>query len=281
MWSQTLAAPLRGLLLAREKGTLLVWDSTDWLWLLNRRGECQAQWKAPAPLTALGCADDGSAIVAAGSDSKFWWLAPDFTVCWQGQLPRRATAAALDPFGQYLAVATEDGGLHVFNRLGKSVAEAVFPRPLRHLLFVPSAPVLVGAAEFGLVVCFGLTGRQIWRDGLVANVGSLASSGDGVQISLACFGEMLHRYRLDGGTHSGLVVEEPCPLAAVSFDGTRVLAATTSNRLLLVDMTGKTLGACRLESQVVALAMGALADYAAVGLAEGRVVGLTVPSAPV
>jgi hypothetical protein len=278
-WSQTLPAPPCGLQLAREKGTLLVWDKADWLYLLNRRGERQAQWKSPGPLAAACCADDGSAYVAAGSSGDFWWLAPDFTVRWQGQVPHPATAAALDPFGQYLALATQRGGLHVFNHLGKPVSQTESPRPFRHLLFVPAAPVLVGCAEYGLVACFGLTGRQMWRDGLVANVGSLASSGDGRQLVLACHGEVLHRYRLDGGKQDGLVLDEPCPLAAVSFDGRRVLAATASKRLLVVDMAGKTLGTYRLEGQVVGLALSALADQAAVALGDGRVMGLALNGA--
>jgi hypothetical protein len=259
--------------LAREKGWFLAWDEAHWLYLLNRRGERQAQRHLPGALAAASCADDGTAYAAVGRGGEIWWLAPDLSPRWQDRVPHPATALTLDPFGQYLAVATERGGLHVFNRLGQSVSQTEIPRPFRHLAFIPAAPYLVGGAEFGLVACFALTCQQLWRDGLVANVGSLAVSGDGRQIVLACFSEGLQRYRLDGGKQQQLILEEPCRLAGLSFEGNLLLAATMSNRLLLVDDAGKTLAAFSLEGSAVALALSALADYAVIALADGRVMG--------
>src|SRR5260370_37388995 len=139
-WSLTLGAALRGLVPARERGWLLAWDVAHWLSLLDRRGERQAQRRTPGPLAAAAAADDGSAYAAVGVGGEIWWLAPDLSTRWEGQVPEAAAAAALDPFGQSLAVATQRGGLHVFNCLGQPVWQTQNPRPLVHLAFIPAAP---------------------------------------------------------------------------------------------------------------------------------------------
>src|SRR5207302_3270900 len=108
------------------------------------------------------------------------------------------------------------------------------PRPLVHLVFVPAAPFLVGSADLGLVVCHDLQGKQIWRDALVANVGSVAVSGDGAAIVLACFSEGLRRFTLTGQNRGRLALGESCRLAALSFDGSRLLAGGLGNRFLLL-----------------------------------------------
>jgi hypothetical protein len=273
-WSLTLGAAPRGLVPARERGWFLAWDEAHWLYLVGRRGERQAQRRTPGPLAAAAAADDGSAYAAVGVGGEIWWLAPDLSTRWEGRVPEPACGTALDPFGQYLAVATERGGLYIVNCLGQPVCQTQNPRPFVHLAFVPAAPLVVGSAEYGLLACVDLTGRQRWRDGPVAHVGSLAVSGDGNRILLACFSEGLQRYGPDGKKHERLVLDEPCRLAALSFDGRVLLAALLSNPVLLVDDGGNTLASYVPDAPVTALALGPLANYAALALADGRVLGL-------
>src|SRR5207248_6874266 len=120
---------------------------------------------------------------------EVWLLAPDLAPRWERAVPRRAVACALSPLGDYLAVSDGGGALHVFDRLGRPAWHAANPRPLRYLCFVAERAALVGAADFGLVACFGEGGRGLWRDSPVAHVGSLAASGDGGTLVLACFTE--------------------------------------------------------------------------------------------
>src|ERR1700739_4583939 len=82
-WSHALAHPPRGLVLAREKGWLLAWDSQDWLYLLNQAGERQSQMHSSANLAAAACADDGTAYVATGKQGEIWWLTPDLRARWE------------------------------------------------------------------------------------------------------------------------------------------------------------------------------------------------------
>jgi PQQ-like domain len=275
LWSLATGAPPCGVTLARESGQLLAWDENHWLYLLNVRGERQGQAR---PLPALGAAciaDDGSALAIAGSHGEVARLAPDLTVRWQRSLRHPAAAVALDPFGRILAVSDVKDGLFVFDPDGRLLWEGHQPRPLYYLAFVPEAPFLLGAADFGLIVCFdAITGRVVWRDGLPAHCGALATSGDGERVVLACFSDGLRRYSHSAGAKGHVTTREPCRLAALSFDGRLALVAGRGNRLILLDVQGRALGIHLLERPAVALALGALGERAVVALADGGVLAL-------
>jgi hypothetical protein len=273
-WSVALGTRLRGLALAREKGWLLTWDDDHWLGLFDPKGDRRGQVRAPAALTAACTADDGSAHVAVGNRGEVWWLAPDLSVRWERTVGQKAIAVAVDPFGQYAAVADGRGSLHLFDRRGRTVGQAQTPRPLHHLAFVPAATFLLGSADYGLVGCFDLSGRCAWRDGLVAHVGSLAVNGDGTAIVLACFSEGLQRYTLAGKNLGRLSLAEPARLAALDFESRSCLVAGLSNQLLLVDRDGRTVASHVPEAPPVGIVLGALGRTAAAALADGTLVGL-------
>jgi hypothetical protein len=272
LWIHTLPARPRGLALAREKAWVLTWDESHWLYLLNRRGERQAQRQLGGELVAAACADDGSACVAAGGLGEVCWLAPDLATRWQRGVPARPLAVAVDALGQYVAVADERGGLHLFNRRGDAVCATASPRPLHHLAFALAAPWLLASADYGFVGAFDLTGRCVWRDALVANVGALAVTGAG-QLLLGCFSEGLHRYEERGRKLEPLPMSEPCRLVSASFAGDKMLIGGLKSRLLVVDASGKTLTAEDLEKPAIALALGPLGDEAVAVRTDGCVMG--------
>jgi hypothetical protein len=275
-WSHPLPARPRGLSLAREKGSLLTWDETHWLYLLSRDGQRQAQRNFGPALAAACLSDDGSACIAVSTVGDLWWLAPDLTTRWQLALPAAALVVAVDPLGHYVALALapadEGGSLHVYDQGAKAVMTVGCPRPVHHLAFVPQEPLLVASADYGFVGAFDLAGRCVWRDGLVAHVGGLALTGDGNPLVLACFSEGLQRYGADGRRLERLSLEESCRLVALSFSGQQVLVAGLSKRLLLLDPAGKTLATHALEQSAIALALGPLGDYCVIALADGQVV---------
>ena len=279
LWSQTIPTPLRGLILARERETILAWDGQDSLCLFNSTGIIQARRPAPAPIAAAGCAEDGSAYVVATSGAgvsqvggaMIFWLAPDLTPRWQRPLRQRATAVAMEPLGRCIAVADAGGALTLMDARGRTLWKATTPRPLYHLAFVPEKPVLVGAADFGLVLCFGASGECLWRDGLVAHVGSLAVSGDGSCVLLACFSDGLYCYNSDGPQQKRIPLESPCRLAAISYAGDRLLTADRPQRLCLRDSKGDIHERIDLDGPVAAVALSSLADFAVVGLANGTI----------
>jgi hypothetical protein len=275
-WTHPLPASARGLTLAREPGLVLVWDANHWVYLLSRGGGSQAHWHAPGNLVAACASDDGSAYGAVGDRGEVWWLAPDLMPRWGRGLSRPATATALDSLGQYLAVADNRGRVYVFNQLGKFVFKTTCARPLHHLAFIPAAPFLVGSSDFGLVACFDVSGKQMWRDGLVAHVGALAVNGDGSEIVLACFSEGLQRYAVSGQNLGRLSLAEPCRLAAISYDGRYLLASGLGTHLRLLTGQGQVLYNQILDKPASALALSPLGDMAVVALADGPVIGLSL-----
>lgn len=272
LWSQSIPAPLRGLRLARERETILACDGKDALFLFNHAGIIQGQRPAPGPIAAAGCADDGSAYAIGGSATPMvCWLAPDLATRWQHPLPQRATALAVEPLGRCLAVADAAGTLHLLDARGRTLWQATTPRPLHHLAFVPEKSILVGAADFGLVLCFGAAGECLWRDGLVAHIGSLAVSGDGKSVLLACFSDGLYRYNIAGPPPQRIALEKPCHLATLSYDGETLLTADPQASACLRDSKGELRDPLKLDFPAAALALGALADCAIVGLVNGAI----------
>lgn len=272
LWTQTVAPPLRGLCLARERETIFVCDGRDGLFLFDRAGKIQAQRLSSTPIAVACCAEDGSAFVVGGSQSPMiCWLAPDLSPRWQRPLPHRATALALEPLGRRVAAADAGGTLHSIDASGQTLWQATTPRPLHHLAFAPEKPILAGAADFGLVLCFGASGECLWRDGLVAHVGSLAVGGDGSSLLLACFGDGLVRYGTDGPEQQRIPLEKACQLAALSYVGDRLLTADRNNRLYLRDDKGVIQDQLSLDSPALAVALGARGDYAVVGLTSGAI----------
>src|SRR5262245_28541848 len=271
-WSASLSAKPAGLALARERDWLLAWDQSHWLYILNHAGQREVQVHFPRNTTASCCADDGSAFAAVGSKGEVVWLAPDFMPRWQHALPRPALAAAMDPFGQYLAVSDVRGQVTVLDNQSREVTRLQTARPMHYLAFVPQAPLLVGCADYGLVGCFDLDGNMRWRDGLVSHAGALSVNGDGTKILIACFSEGLQGYDLAGKKLPPLPVLEPYRLVSQAFTGQSILLAGRSNRLYLLDSVGNTLATEPADKPIAALALSALGDHATVALADGSIV---------
>jgi hypothetical protein len=271
LWSLKVPSAVRGIGLARESGTVLVRDDNHWLYLVHGSGSRQAQMRAPKELTGAAIADDGSTLVAGGKDGDLWRLAPDLMANWQRTVGKRVEAVAVSPLGDYVAAADGAGGVTLLTRKGRTVWKTESPRPLRFLAFVPETPFLLGSAEYGLVACFDAAGTMVWRDGLVAHVGSLAVSGDGSAVVLACYTDGLYRYGVRSGKPERQALADACRLAALSYDGQAILTAGLTSSVALLDRKGRSLGTHQLEAPASALALGALADRAIVGAADGKV----------
>jgi hypothetical protein len=271
LWSFSVAGAVRGLSLAREAGSLLIRDDTHWLYLLDRKGAVQAQLPAPKELTASAGSDEGGSFAVGGKEGELWWLAPDLMPRWQRGLGKRVEGLAMDSLGQYLAASDSGGEVYMFTRKGQLVWKVRCPRPLRFLSFIPEQPFVVGSADYGLVTCLDQKGETVWRDGLVAHVGSLASSGDGSSIVLACYTDGLNRYSVKSSRPERQPLSDPCRLAALSYDGRAVLTAGLLSVVTLRDDKGRRQGEHKLPAPAVALALSALAERAVIGTAAGLV----------
>jgi PQQ-like domain len=274
LWSQTVSSSLRGLSAARERGWLLVWDAHQNLYLVNHAGERQAQIRPPDDLVAACAADDGRSFVAVGKQGQLSLLAPDLTPRWQRSIERRATAVAVDGFGRRIAVAGADGSLHLYDDSGQLLWTNSSPRPLHFISFIPEKPALVAAADFGLILCYDGAGRCLWRDALVAHLGSLTTSGDGAKIVVACYSEGALAYSLVNGPKArrqvGTVVA--CQLLASSYAGDVIVTVGLDSTLSLRTADGTLRAEARVDGRPVGMVVNALGTQAIVATAEGMVI---------
>ena len=263
--------------LAREPGQVLVWDVEGSLVRLDRLGQIVVRRPGPASLASAAFADDGNTVAAIGKRGQVWMMTAELTVSWERSLPRRPVALALDALGKQLAVADEAGGVHVFDTAGKVVWHTTAARQLVHLAFVPEAPVLIGSAEFGLVCAFDRTGQCLWRDGLAAHVGSLAVSGDGGRIVLACFTEGLCCYSLAQPRQVRLPKAAPARLAALSYTGQTTVTAGLEGVLALRNEDGVVRDELPLAAAPTAIGVEALGEAVVAVLASAEVVRVELP----
>jgi hypothetical protein len=271
LWSRPVTHPLDGLALARETGCTLTWDAGQALAWWTRAGDRRASWTAPGAVTVAACADDGS-LVAAGSEvGQVWLLSADLALRVERPIKARVCALAVDHLGLQIAVADDAGGLRVLDPDGRTVWKTRSPRPLRFLVFIPEAPLLVGSADFGLVCAYDATGKQAWRDGLVAHVGSLSVSGDGGLIALACYTEGVCAYAADRPRADRLPRCAPCRLVAVSYRGSVLVTVGLEGPLAVRDREGVPRAEHPLPAAPVGLALAPLGDRAVVGLPDALV----------
>lgn len=277
-WSIALSARPRSGSLARESHRFLVWDDQNWLTLMDASGRVQGKVHGKGLVSAVAAADDGSGFAAVGTSGEVWWLAPDLTPRWEVTLPASAVSVAMDAFAYYLAASDSRGNLHIFDRQSQTIARMQTPRAIHHLAFVPERDCLIAAADFGLVMAFDLKGRCLWQDRLFAHLGSLAVDGLGERVAFACFTDGLRFYNRQGKVSGTVMLSEPCRLAAMSYDGDRLLVGGLEARLHLLDRSGSPRVVLSIPAPAVTLALGPLAEYALVGLADGRILGVDLPT---
>jgi hypothetical protein len=266
LWSQQVAVPLRGLAPARERGWVLSWDMQDGLHLWDRQGNLQAHGRPPAAVASAAASADGRHFVVLSQDGRLWLLAPDLSLRWEHGAPGRGGAVALAPQGERVAAAI-GSTLYLLDSNGKGLWAVPTPRPLRHLVFVPERPLLVGCADFGFIGCFDAAGQLQWRDAPVAHIGSLATNSDGSCIVLACFSDGVCAYAVGRNQPQRLAGEAICHLADISYTGDSLLMAGVENRVFLRPQEGTFRGQFAADGPVIGIALGPLGDYVVVATA--------------
>lgn len=231
LWTYSFPSEPRGLSLAREPGRSLVWCANDWLYLLNPRGQLQAQVHFPETIACAASADTGSLIIVAGQQGLLRSFAPDLSPRGGGfpNLPggnaAQTTSLALDPFGQTLARADNQAQLHFRTSPNQPPVSHPCPRPLTHLAFVPTDRRLVACADSGLILAFDTQGKILWRDAPFSSIGSLSVDGAGENILVASFTDGIQRWNKEGKKQDRIATPEPCRLVCQSFESEVILAA--------------------------------------------------------
>lgn len=274
-WSRG-TPPLLGLAFAAESQHLFTWADPPRLALWHG-GRVVAERQGAEPLLAGTCAGDGAAFAVASTSGRLWLLNADLRTIWERQLAVAAVGLGLDPLGDLLAVSDTAGGLLLLDAAnGREVWRVETARPLRHLAFVPERPLLVGAAETGLVAAFDPAGTCVWQHGLAAFIGSLAVPGDGSRIVLAGHGEGPICFDAAGARVRALTHLGPCRRLALSYDGRLVLCENGRGQLVVATSGGVELSSYTPPGKVAGLAFAPLGDRVLVGLREGGLHELTL-----
>jgi hypothetical protein len=271
LWSQAVSTSIRGFSTARERGWLLAWDAKHSLFLLNHAGERQAETRLPGELIAACAADDGRSYVAVGSRGQVWFLAPDCTPRWERSIDSRPTAVAVDCNGERVAVAAANGSVCIFDETGRPIHQSSSPRPLQFLAFIPEMPALLGAADFGVVVCFDRSGAIAWRDAMVMHIGCMAVSGDGTTIALGCFSDGVCCYSLLDGPKSRRVMPAAgiCRFVATSYFADTWMTVGLEPLATLRRPDGTMLGEVAIPGNPVGIAVNPMGTQAMIATTEG------------
>src|SRR5262249_59774135 len=58
---------------------------------------------------------------------------------------------AVDPHGRYVAIASKGSLTQLYTRFGRQAGRFTTPQPLAHLVFIPTQPMILGAAVYGTI----------------------------------------------------------------------------------------------------------------------------------
>lgn len=269
-WSFSLDAPLTAFTLARETGEIVAVDSSGGLYLLDRRGRVKTLTRGFKSLGALAWSDTGTHGAAATGSSKLSWIDRTLSVKWSRNLREEILSLAVDAHGHYAAVALAGGETLLFDARRREVGRFKTIRPLRHLKFSAGRPLLLGAAEYGLICCRQLDGSEAWSQRLWSNVGDLTVTGDGEEIFLARFNQGVQKLDRSGQGRGSYQVRGTPNHVSTSFVPGRLGVTTVERDIYWLDAEGGLIWATHLPDDVCGIAVDALGSGLTCGFQSGR-----------
>jgi len=278
-WTVVTEAPLKGMALAREAGSVFAWDEADQLYQLDLKGQYRSVTRAPAKVIAAAVSDDGSLIALLGPGGRLWLLDADLNVMVERQAPPDPLALAVDPHGVYVVVSSRLSVNHVYNRYGKPAGKFETHQPLAFLAFVASRPLLIGCASYGLIVALELGGtagrlsaEPIWHDRQISGLGRLTTTGDGAMILTSCFAHGVQRYDAHGQNAGAYHLGGTATHAVPDFAGRVIAVASAEGQLTVLNAAGNVRWKTGLPRPAIALETDPLGRYLIYGQATGELV---------
>ena len=267
-WSFRPDSPLARFAVAREVGAYFCLDESGHLYRIERDGSLGSINRLRDELVEIAWSDTGNLGAAIVGDRTLMTLDYDLKVRWKATLPDDILTIAVDPHGHYIGASLVDGGTLVFSSLKKKVSAFETIRPLAHMKFLASEPVIMAAAEHGLLCCFTLGGEKLWDEQVLSNCGSLSVTGDGRRLMMASFGHGVQVFDDVGDTVGAYMIEGTASMATASYTGDKVAAYTLERHCYWIDEDGEPLWVTELPEDAIDLAIDPLGDWVAVGLPE-------------
>ena len=254
-----------------ESGDVSLVTADGKLHLLGHDGTAR---RAPLPLEAgpaLDWADTAIGGVVQLGPSKVGWINRDGVIQWTVDCHNSILDVATSPFGNAVAISFVDRHNVVLDSRQQPIGEFTSIRPLRYLALASHRPVVIGAAETGVICSHTIGGALRFSEQIWTNVGGLTLNGNARTMLLAAFNHGIQRFNNRGRAQGFYDIGGTAHLASTSYIGTVIAAATMEERFVLLDLDGNILWQADLPEPLVALCCGPFGDQVVCGFASGLV----------
>jgi len=234
----------------REAGDFAVSDEIGTLYLLDPLLNVSRLNRLQEPARQLAWSDTGdfgSALIGEHSIAR---ISHKLKIVWTVDVPFSCSTIAIDPYGVFTLVASKDGGVIMLDDRGKRAATFETMRPLAHAEFLIDDPIVVVAADHGLLAAYGVGGHKIWEQTLWSNVGDLDVVQKTSRICLAALNQGLQIYNGQGDTEASMIVEGTVNRISTSYAGDQAFAATVENHIYRIDADGELLWAAVADEAI-------------------------------
>lgn len=276
-WSLTVDAPLVGMELARETGELLAADASGGLYLLDRAGKLSSLSRGFHHLGALAWSDAGCGGAAVFGESTLCLFDRQLKIEWSTELPDAILAIATDPRRQYVVASLANATSVVYDCERRKIGRFETYRPLSFVRCLVAEPRIIAAADYGLLCCHALDGKELWSKKLYSNAGDMTVTGDGRTIFLAGFTQGVQRYDAAGENCGSYVVGGTPDHVSTAFEPNRLAVSTVERHLYWLDEQGEMVWAGVPPDDVCRLQCEPLGTGLICGFRSGRLARLAWP----
>lgn len=278
-WSLISDAPLKGMILAREPETLMLWDETDLVAILDRNGRRLADLRSDDPILSADYAQDGSLVALLTKGGHLWLLDRRLEPLLDRPTVFDAVAVAVEPHGRYVAVGARKNLVQIYTQHGKLASKFEPRHAVGAFQFAADRPALIGTSPAGTI--FEIWLRESapgkldaalrWSHGLTSSVGRIALSGDGAMILAACHNHGVQRYDASG-ENEGSYHPGGTPTHAVpDFPGRSLMVANLEGDIFQLSRNGQVRWTESLPRPAAFLEYDALGRYLIFADTSGQV----------
>lgn len=260
--------------MARETSEIYVCDESATLYRLNRLGKIAAVTHLKEPVRKFVCSDDGNWSYGVSGDRQVLRFDRNLQIEWDYETTEDILSLSASPYGHHIIIAEADASNSILNERRRKIARFETIKPLHFVQLCGTDPVMIGAAENGLLCCHNLAGAQLWQERVWSNVGSMSVTGAGDIIYLANFGHGIQAFDGDGVSLGAYVLEGTVNRVASSYEPYRLIATTIEQFIYWLDSDGDMLWASGSPVPIVDVACDPLGEWALIGLQSGDLMRL-------
>jgi len=215
-------------------------DSERNVSVLDGDGQVQGRFRPGQPVRRLRSNRMGTIFAVLSGQGVLYAVDRQGQLEWRVELQGEIGDFALDVAGENVAAVSPEGWLHFYSELTHERLVVPVGVPMTSVAICGEDPVqAVVCTEQGAVAMVDATSATRWRKDLGTALAGVAVSVRGEVAVVAVPEQGVQLYHLDGGLVATIDLEESVVAAALSDDGTRILAETESGRMVLYNSRGE------------------------------------------